>query len=414
MMRRSLELYRQLRGPEHVDVAAALDDLAWLLEGTSKSVDAEQAARDSLSMYQRLRGEHDPLVANAYDRLGMVLMAAHNSADAELALRHAVELYAALPSPDPAGVAAATGDLGILLQQRGDTAAAEPLLRQSLAAWITVPGYEREMRHDVADIAQTLDRMAEHRGDSKSRMQFHRQYLIIQIAHIGMGLEASPNDIGFRYAHAQLCFDVGRFTDAMADWDRLAAINPGDGEVLMRDACAHLYLGDEAGYQRVSQRMLDRDRDSTDAHARDRTAKTCLLVRGAVQELTPVLAMARANIAKGAPTDLPALYHLCGGMAEYRAGNFPVAAELIQQALDHGLTAEPRAAGLFYLAMAHFKTHEPQKAQDDLAAAHEFMEKQISPPDATLIDAKSSMQDWLICQIARREAEALISDGADR
>ena len=414
MMRRSLELYRQLRGPEHVDVAAALDDLAWLLEGTPKSADAEQAARDSLAMYQRLRGEHDPLVANAYDRLGMVLMAAHNSADAELALRHAVELYAALPSPDPAGVAAATGDLGILLQQRGDTSAAEPLLRQSLAAWITVPGYEREMRHDVADIAQTLDRMAEHRGDSKSRMQFHRQYLIIQIAHIGMGLEASPNDIGFRYAHAQLCFNVGRFTDVMSDWDKLAAINPSDGQMLMQDACIHLYLGDQAGYRRACQRMLDRDRGSSNAGVRDRAAKTCLLAPGAVEDLAPVLAMARANIAKAGPTDLPALYHLCAGMAEYRAGNFNVAAGLFQQALDLGLTAEPRAAGLYYLAMAHFRMNEPQKSRDDLAKAHQFIEKEIAPADAALIDTKASTQDWLICQIARREADALISGGEDR
>ena len=413
MMRRSLELYRQLRGPEHVDVAAALDDLAWLLEGTPKSADAVQAARDSLAMYQRLRGEHDPLVASAYDRLGMVLVAEHNSADAELALRHAVEIYGALPTPDPAGLAAATGDLGLLLQQRGETNAAEPLLRQSLAAWIAVPGYEREMRHDVADIAQTLDHIAEHRGDTKSRMQFHRQYLIIQVAHIGMGLEASPNDIGFRYAHAQLCFTVGRFSDAMADWDRLAVINPGDEEVLMRDACAHLYLGDVAGYQRVSQRMLDHDRDSTDAHARDRTAKTCLLARGAVQELTPVLGMARTNIVKGGPTDLPALYHLCAGMAEYRAGNFAAASGLFQQALDLGLTAEPRAAGLYYLAMAHFRMKEQQKARDELADAQKFMEKEIVPADAALVEAKASLQDWLICQIARREAEALISGGAD-
>ena len=190
------------------------------------------------------------------------------------------------------------------------------------------------MRHDVADIAQSLDRIADRRGDSKSRMQFRRQYLIIQIAHIGVGLEASPNDIGFRNAHGQLCFMVGRFSDAISDWDKLLTINPCEEQAWMQAAAAHPYLGDEAGYRQICQRMLDRAAGTSNPGVRDRTAKACLLATEAVKDLTPVLAMARANIAKGAPTDLPALYHLCAGMAEYRAGNFSAAAKLFQHPLD--------------------------------------------------------------------------------
>ncbi|HXE54235.1 MAG TPA: serine/threonine-protein kinase, partial [Tepidisphaeraceae bacterium] len=49
LMRRSLEVYRQLHGGDDVEVAGALGDLAWLLQGKEHGREAEQAARDSLA-----------------------------------------------------------------------------------------------------------------------------------------------------------------------------------------------------------------------------------------------------------------------------------------------------------------------------------------------------------------------------
>src|SRR6185437_16482667 len=179
----SLEVYRQLHGGDDVEVAGALGDLAWLLQGKEHGREAEQAARDSLAMYQRLRGEDDPLVAGAYDRLGTVLMASSKGGQAELPLRHAVLIERGLKSPDPEGLASATGDLGLLLWSNGNSADAEPLLRESLDTWRRVPGYERIMTHDPANIAQALLRIYNERGDSLSARKYAREYLVVQLAH---------------------------------------------------------------------------------------------------------------------------------------------------------------------------------------------------------------------------------------
>ena len=409
LYRRALAVYQQLRGHDHVDVAAALGDLASLLQSKGDSNAAEQTARDSLAMYQRLRGDDDPLVAGAYDKLGTVLMASGKTAAAEGALRRAIDLLRRLKAPDPQGLAAATGDLGLLLVRTGNAAAAEPLLRESMDTWMTVPGYEQVLGHDLAAVAQTLSGLYQSRHDSAGGARYMRQYLLIQIAHIGMGLEASPNDINYLQTQAQLCAHVGHFGQAMADYGKIVQVNPADPLNYMQSACAHLYQGDTAGYRDVCRRMLKRFGTSTDPPARDKVAKTCLLAPGATDDPAVVLQLARANVAAGGPQDLVALFQLCDGMAEYRSGEFQKAVEILEKSVASGLRVEPRATALSFEAMAKSRLHQDEQAKADLDRAHALLDKEIARPDADMIQFNLSVQDWLICQIAGREADELIT-----
>ena len=415
LMRRSLAIFQQLRGPQHQDVANALGELAWLLQSKGDLKAAETAYRDSLEMYQRLSGEQDPHVARAYERLGAFLIAAGQSEAAEPLLRHSIEIYRSSTSADQ-GMASALGDLGMLLQRKGNLDAAEPLLRESMELWQKVPGYESFVAYDIAAIAQSLWQIHERRGDKAGSLPFVRQYLIIQSAHISMGLAASPNDTSFLRSRAYLAAELGRFQQFVADTDKLIALNPDDHMLYMQSACAHLYIGDGAGYRDLCGRMLKRFSRSTEAPIHDRIAKTCLAAPDAVKELAPVLEMARANVKPDAGDsntprlsvrDLAGLFRLCAGMAEYRAGQFKAALDDLDESTESRVPIEPQATTVLFRAMARFRLNQQDEAQRDLERAHEIL-KRIPGEGADVIEFATTIQDWLICQVARREADSLI------
>src|SRR6185437_12687658 len=110
----------------------------------------------------------------------------------------------------------------------------------------------------------------------------------------------------------------------------------------------------------------------------------------------------------GGPQDLPGLYQMCAGMAEYRAGNYQAAINALEQSLKSGLKSDSLATALCYLAMAEYRQRNDDQARASFVQARELLEKQISRPDATLIDFDQTVQDWAICQIAWREANELI------
>ena len=433
LMRRTLEVYQQLRGPEHVDVAAAMGNLGSLLQAKRDFPAAEQVLRQSLAMYQRIGGEQHPGVAGAYVKLGELYLDEGQVAAAEPLLRRSIEIYRAAKTPEMEGLAAALGDLGLLLMRGSKDAVAEPLLHESMENWMKVPGYESVMSHDIAAIALILSRLHEQRGDQAGTRRYFRQYLLIQVAHIGMGLAANPNDSSFRRSRADMAAKIGRFQDAAADLDKFIQLSPEEHVAYMQDACIHLYIGDEAGYRDLCQRMLQRFGKSTDARVHDRIAKTCFAAPGALNDLAPVLQMARANVSpevlKNVPgaQDVAGLFTLCAAMAEYRAGNYQRVIDLLNNlmvvlvptphnqqpsvptdtAVENRLSIEPRATAVLFRAMAKYRLHHEDEARRELERAHSVF-KRISAPDADVIDPDATLQDWLICQIARREADALI------
>jgi serine/threonine protein kinase/tetratricopeptide (TPR) repeat protein len=409
LIRRTVSIYQQLRGPEHADVAESLGHLGSLLESKRDFPGAEQALRQSLAMYQRIEGPQGPGAAGAQVRLAEMYLDENKAADAEALLRRAVDIYRSGSPPPFEGLAAASGDLGLLLLGRGDAASAEPLLVQSMQAWEKVPAYESVMSHDIAAVALALERLYGRHGDRAAARRYFRQYLIIQVAHIGMGLAANPNDTSFRRARADFHARLGQFREAAADFDKLIQLSPDDPMLYMQAACARLYLGDQSAYRDLCHRMLERFGKSTDWQVRDRVAKTCLAGPSAVDGAEPLLQLARANLAPSAPKELSALFHLCGGMAEYRASDYPQAAALLRQSIDLHLSVESRATALAFLAMARYRLHDEAAARAALQEAHALFEQKISGPTDDVIDPDETFQDWLICQSARREADQLIS-----
>jgi hypothetical protein len=160
--------------------------------------------------------------------------------------------------------------------------------------------------------------------------------------------------------------------------------------------------------------MLRRFGSSTDARVHDRIAKTCLAAPDSMNDLTPVVEMARNNIKPDVLKNVPAagevtgLFALCAAMAEYRVGNYQGVLDDLGGQTESRLGPEPRATAVIFRAMAMHRLHQTDQARAELDRALEIMKK-ISSPAAPIIEPDATIQDWLICQIVRREAEGLIS-----
>jgi Flp pilus assembly protein TadD len=97
-------------------------------------------------------------------------------------------------------------------------------------------------------------------------------------------------------------------------------------------------------------------------------------------------------------------------MAEYRAGRY-------EQAVDWLRKSEPRlhdwvfgkSVTNFFLAMAYHRLGRPDEARAALAQALKFVEQAYGTLDHIPV---GDWYSWLMCQIVRREAEALISGKA--
>jgi tetratricopeptide (TPR) repeat protein len=417
MLRRASEIYRTIRGPEHADVAAALTELANLQHARGDFKSAESTYTESLAMFRRLqnaRAAPDDSVANALERLGSLYISASRPEEAERTLRQSLDLFSATVNPDPKGLGSALGDLGMLLYRKGDVAEAEALLVDSLTNWRKVKDFEKWVAYDISAIAQTLAKIHESRGDKDGALPYARQYYLIQIAHISMGIAAAPNDSSFLRGRAEMYGHVGKFAEMAADLERLIRFAPGDHLLYMEAACARLYLGDDSGYRDLCQRMLRRFGASPDARVHDRVAKTCLAGPGSMDNLGPVIGIARFNIdatfLKTVPgaTEVTPLFRLCAAMAEYRAGKFQQCLDLLDEPTQKGLSIEPRATAHLFRAMSYRRLKDDAEAHSAVDQARALFAR-ISPPTADLIDPDATIQDWLIAQSVRREAEAMIA-----
>ncbi len=158
-----------------------------------------------------------------------------------------------------------------------------------------------------------------------------------------------------------------------------------------------LFLGEEEEYCRARQVLLRRFGATTDPHVAERTARACLLLPAAGDELRQAVALAE-RAAAAEPSKYQWHYPRClfaRGLAEYRRGRLDRAVSLMRGDAARVLGPAPRLV----LAMAQHKGGQEAEARTTLAAAilgHDWRASRVRDQD-----------DWL-CHALRREAEGLI------
>jgi tetratricopeptide (TPR) repeat protein len=92
LFRRSLAIREKGLGPNHIDVAVSFDNLAVLLGDDNRYSEAEPLARRSLNIRESALGEGHPLIANSLNNLAVILDNTGRPLEAEPLLKRALEI----------------------------------------------------------------------------------------------------------------------------------------------------------------------------------------------------------------------------------------------------------------------------------------------------------------------------------
>ena len=131
LKRRALEICEQSYGPDHPAVAAALNNLALLLQDTNRRSEAEPLFRRALEISER-HGLGHPHVADALNNLARLLHDTNRRSEAEPLCRRSLEISEQSHGPNHPKVATALHNLGALLKDTNRLSESEPLMRRAL------------------------------------------------------------------------------------------------------------------------------------------------------------------------------------------------------------------------------------------------------------------------------------------
>jgi len=399
----------------------------------------EPIARAAAERAQRVLGEQHEITLFTRGVLGQMCQDTGRTAEAEV---HYKRLEDGVRRPgltltEPA-VPATVSDYASVLRDRGDFARAETLSRLALTLagaskhrvvpfeahsleglaeamrrqgkWDEVAAlYEGALAHGPAGMwgRQWQDMLGRHAealrrlGSDERAAGVERQLQAAQAA-LAAAPASTPAALTRR---AGMRIRVGQFKEAAEDSARAIELDPGPIEPWYFRGCLLAYLRDEPSYRSHCDDMLKRfDRGAPDEV--EETAKTSLLLAGTphLAHLNTLLDRAPAG---DAGTDR-AWNRLAKAMAQYRAGQFDACIRTAAEAaagLD-GHDAAGKSTAELFAAMAHYRLRHDKSGPmlDELTVDVE--------PEAPKAGAERPSSaytvDWLILQVALREAQALI------
>lgn len=151
---RVVERERELHGPDHAFVAAALVNQSRLYRDRGDFDEAERVLREALRIRETTMPEHHPLVAMGRHRLAVAMRAQGQYAEAEPIHRAALADIERALGPDHPQVAYVLADLAFLMYEQGRYDDAEPLYRRALDI------REAKLEPSHPDVAASLGFMA--------------------------------------------------------------------------------------------------------------------------------------------------------------------------------------------------------------------------------------------------------------
>ena len=191
---------------------------------------------------------------------------------------------------------------------------------------------------------------------------------------------------------------TGEFRRAADQLATATQLDPGNDEVLYREACVLAYLND-AAYLTTCRVMHTRFGSTVDRLTADRIAKACLLLPDA-ETLEASMELVNCAVSKDSPhVNLP-WFQITKGLAEYRSGRSPAAIEWTNKGRSK-LTDSAVALALADLVegMAHRRLGNVAEADACLKRATGAIDK---------LKQTSGWENLLICRVLQREAESLI------
>lgn len=202
-----------------------------------------------------------------------------------------------------------------------------------------------------------------------------------------------------------------RWEPALADYVRGLELAPEDHWQWYTCAAIRLMTGSREDYRRHCQEMLRRFAEASDPTIGERAAKASLIVPDGVADLSLPLRLIEQSVTGNEKHWAYYWFLMSKGIGEYRAGRFAEAVDWLRKGEAGQREPVPRAQARLFLAMAYHKLGRRDEARRTLDEAIRIMDTQL--PKETDGDIGEVLVDWVFCQVARREAEALI-EGKDQ
>jgi CHAT domain-containing protein/Flp pilus assembly protein TadD len=149
-----LGLREKMLGPEHPDVAQALNNLALLFKSRGRYAEAEQFYNRTVSTLEKMFGANHPDVCIALNNLAVLYEEIGRYGEAEPILKRVLALRENALGPDHVDVAGSLNNLAELYHSTGRIDEAEPLFTRSLAV------REKAFGPDHMDVGTSLNSLA--------------------------------------------------------------------------------------------------------------------------------------------------------------------------------------------------------------------------------------------------------------
>jgi tetratricopeptide (TPR) repeat protein len=230
------------------------------------------------------------------------------------------------------------------------------------------------------------------------------------ITILRQAVSRKPDDAKAQRILGDLLAQRGRWEQASKVLDKAAELDPSDDMLALQVATLHLYLADDAGYQRTILSMLDRF-GKTENDAQARSTKSCLL-SPSPGKVGRSLEIARRNYERSRDSNPNAEHHgwaqLDWALAEYRGGHFEQAADHLKKCRAAGGVLGLEAEAI--LAMTYQRLGLKGEAGRLLSTCRTALREVAGRASGS----GSGWQDYLMCELFCREAEALIRNDAAR
>lgn len=215
-LRTALQIFRDVRGKEHEDVARTITALSELLYAKGEYEEAESHCRESLAMRRSLLGSAHADVGESLNNLAGILLANGDANAAEPLFREALAIYRAQGTMHPM-LGTVAYNLAFSLQEQGDYGQAEALYREAIAIAVRVYGSEHAL---VAWYENSLAGLLHLRGDLTSCEKLYRKVLAMRYKLLG-------------HEHPQLAWTLDGLAAVLRDRGECDASEP-----LFREAVA--------------------------------------------------------------------------------------------------------------------------------------------------------------------------------
>jgi len=193
----------------------------------------------------------------------------------------------------------------------------------------------------------------------------------------------------------------GHFEVADEDFTKAIVLDPANHWSWYLRGCLLAYLGKTQAHRELSHAMLARFGKAPEQFIRERTAKTCLLIPGAVEDSAALYQIMDEAVKAGG--QYLAWFQLSKGIAEYRVANYSGAIKSLAAAEPKLSARQGEVTAALFQAMSLHKLGKAAEARAEFDRARQSLERGDQIPGINDL-GYDGIENWLITHTVLREA----------